>query len=138
MASRHGKYNEAVPKAGRNVWQHAVEGGTCDPARVLHYADFWILGNRREIPDYAEYNKRKSAFSVFFEAFTGGRKSMKEIRPDDYPALVSAVERYLEAEEDPSVDAVCAILGIQKRKKAECVAVSVISIGRARQTVSMY
>lgn len=63
---------------------------------------------------------------------------MKEIKQEDYQVLVSAVERYLEAEEDPSIDAVCAILGIQKGKKAECVAVSVISIGRARQTVSMY
>ena len=63
---------------------------------------------------------------------------MKEIRSNDYPALISAVERYLEAEESPSVDAVCAILGIQNKKKAECVAVSVISIGRTRKQVSMY
>lgn len=57
---------------------------------------------------------------------------MKEIKPDDYPALVSAVERYLDAEEHPSVDAVCAILGIRNRKKAECVSVSVINIRRTR------
>lgn len=63
---------------------------------------------------------------------------MKELRSDDYPTLIAAVERYLEAEENPSVDAVCAILGIQNRKKEECVAVSVISIGRTRKRVSMY
>lgn len=41
---------------------------------------------------------------------------MKEIRPNEYPALVAAVERYMEVEEHPSVDAICAILGIRDGK----------------------
>lgn len=60
---------------------------------------------------------------------------MKEIKIDDYPALISAVERYLDAEEHPSVEAVCAILGIRNRKKTEYVSVSIINIERTRQSV---
>lgn len=52
---------------------------------------------------------------------------MKEIKAEEYPALVSAVERYVGAVESPDADVICAILGIEAKKKVDFMDISVIS-----------
>lgn len=47
------------------------------------------------------------------------RGSMYDIVPEEYPVLISAVERYVNTEEHPNVHVICAILGIEEKKKLE-------------------
>ena len=56
-----------------------------------------------------------------------GGEEMNEIKTEDYPVLIGAVERYISVEQSPSVHAVCAILGIDRAKKVECLELSIIN-----------
>lgn len=44
---------------------------------------------------------------------------MNDVRAEDYPVLIKAVERYVGTEECPSVKAICSILGIEYKKNLE-------------------
>lgn len=52
---------------------------------------------------------------------------MEGIKTEDYPVLMAAVQRYVSSAESPDAGVICAILGIETKKKAEFVELSVIS-----------